>query len=217
MDHGLTEITVRGETLRMLPEKAIFWPQNGTLILSDLHWLKDEVFRQNGIPIPRGILEREFARLKGLTLSQGAERILIVGDLIHSPDALTPLWVETIAKLRRDIPLPIELIRGNHERKLGKLPASWQMTEYFEAKREGPFEFSHYPEKSTGDYYTLAGHLHPTWVMRAGSDRLRLDCFFWGRDFAILPAFSNFTRGVEMKKQAGDRVFVTTGDAVIEA
>jgi metallophosphoesterase superfamily enzyme len=40
--------------LLLLPEKAVFWPAQGMLIIADIHFGKAASFRAQGIPVPRG-------------------------------------------------------------------------------------------------------------------------------------------------------------------
>ena len=47
-------IEVAGEPVWLLPERAVFWPQGGTLVTADLHWGKAATFRSAGVPIPGG-------------------------------------------------------------------------------------------------------------------------------------------------------------------
>ena len=61
----MTELDVRlaGEEVRLLPERALFWPRTATLIVADLHWGKGATFRAAGIPIPLGSTSDDLARL----------------------------------------------------------------------------------------------------------------------------------------------------------
>jgi metallophosphoesterase superfamily enzyme len=44
---------------------------------------------------------------------------------------------------------------------------------------------------------------------------VRLPCFFFTRDYAILPAFGPFTGMADVEPQAGDRVYVVAGAQVV--
>ena len=63
--------------------------------------------------------------------------------------------------------------------------------------------------------YILAGHLHPTVVLRHRGDRLRLPCFHFGARVGTLPAFSTFTNGVVVQPERGDRVYVIAQQRVL--
>ena len=108
------------------------------------------------------------------------------------------------------------LIRGNHDRHLKALPPEWRLDVHEEHLDEGPFRFAHHPEPSTGRYL-WAGHLHPVVRLSSGPDRLRLPCFRVGPTLVgVLPAFSAFTGGLDMKRKQGERLFVIADGTVVE-
>jgi len=53
-------------------------------------------------------------------------------------------------------------------------------------------------------------------VALGGNGRaLTLPCFYFGRDYALLPAFGEFTGTAVVRPRAGERVFVLAGDEII--
>ena len=75
-------IELAGESVSLLPERAIYWPREGALIVADLHWGKAASFRAAGVPIPSGTTSADLARLNraldrtgaGLSASVGVAR-----------------------------------------------------------------------------------------------------------------------------------------------
>ncbi|ATB31293.1 metallophosphatase [Melittangium boletus DSM 14713] len=201
--------------MELRPERALHWPEAGVLAVADLHWGKPESFHQHGIPLPSGVLEDDLARLSAALHATGARRVFLVGDLIHSRQGLTPEVVERVAAWRSGHEVELVLVRGNHDRHLDVLPTAWRMRLVESHLDEGPFRFAHHPEPATGRY-TCAGHLHPTVRLDSGADRLRLPCFHLGPHVGVLPAFSAFTGGQDMRAKAGERIFVVAGDDVVE-
>jgi len=51
-------------------------------------------------------------------------------------------------------------------------------------------------------------------VLATRFDALRLPCFVLGEQGMILPSFGAFTGGHAVKPAPGERIFVTSGDAV---
>jgi uncharacterized protein len=201
--------------VELRPERALHWPEAGVLAVADLHWGKPESFHQHGIPLPSGVLEDDLSRLSAALHATGARRVLLVGDLIHSRRGLTPDVVERVAAWRAGHDVELVLVRGNHDRHLDVLPAAWRMRLVESHLDEGPFRFAHHPEPAPGRY-VCAGHLHPTARLDSGADRLRLPCFHLGPHVGVLPAFSAFTGGLDMRAGAGERVFVVAGEDVVE-
>ena len=44
---------------------------------------------------------------------------------------------------------------------------------------------------------------------------MTLPCFYFGRDYALLPAFGEFTGTAVVRPRAGEGVFVLAGDEVV--
>ncbi|WP_434387487.1 ligase-associated DNA damage response endonuclease PdeM [Melittangium boletus] len=209
-------LTRIGDTpVELRPERALHWPEAGVLAVADLHWGKPESFHQHGIPLPSGVLEDDLARLSAALHATGARRVLLVGDLIHSRRGLTADVVERVAAWRAGHDVELVLVRGNHDRHLDVLPASWRMRLVESHLDEGPFRFAHHPEPAPGRY-VCAGHLHPTVRLDSGADRLRLPCFHLGPRVGVLPAFSAFTGGLDMRAGTDERLFVVAGEDVVE-
>jgi DNA ligase-associated metallophosphoesterase len=209
------QVRVGGTPVELLPERALFWPEGSLLAVADLHWGKPESFQQHGIPLPLGVLEDDLERLSRALRDTGARRLLLVGDLVHSRRGVTAAVRERIATWRAGHDVEMVLVRGNHDRHLKTLPTEWRMDVHEEHVDEGPFRFAHHPEPANGRY-SWAGHLHPVLRLSSGADRLRLPCFHLGQSVGILPAFSAFTGGAEMKRRPGERIFVIADQSVVE-
>ena len=79
-------IEIRGQTLRLLPERAIYWEEGDLLILSDLHLGKSGHFRKNGIPAPANVHLDDLRGLLELADSLKPLAVLVIGDLFHSTE-----------------------------------------------------------------------------------------------------------------------------------
>lgn len=207
-------VSVASVPLELRPDRSLFWPANSTLVVSDLHWGKVQTFQKAGIPMPGGLLERDLERLDLALEETQARRLLVLGDLVHAKEGITPGLVRRIAAWRAARPIPLVLVRGNHDRRSGALPESWQIQEV-EFLQEGPFYFQHEPAEE-GEYFGWAGHVHPACLLKGRADSLRLPCFAVGIRQGILPAFSEFTGGVTPPRLLGLRLFAVTGTRVME-
>ncbi|NMO15333.1 ligase-associated DNA damage response endonuclease PdeM [Pyxidicoccus fallax] len=216
MDARRCQVRVGGTLLELLPERALYWPDAGVLAVADLHWGKTESFQQHGIPLPTGVLEDDLARLSAALGATGARRLLLLGDLIHSRQGLTPALVQRLAAWRESqAGVELVLVRGNHDRHVKTLPPEWRLDVRESHLDEGPFRFAHHPEPAPGRF-VWAGHLHPMVRLSGRGDRLRLPCFHVGSDVGVLPAFSAFTGGCDVSRRPGERVFAIADPAVVE-
>lgn len=206
-----------GQCLRLLPERAIYWPEGRTLFVADVHLGKGAAFRSMGIPIPEGSTEDTLNRLSRLLDSTEALRLDILGDLWHAKAGRTAETTERFGAWReRHRDLEVTLIEGNHDLRSGKLDPGWNVREVAEPFERGPFALCHFPETSVERGFRLAGHLHPGVLLEGkGRQSLRLPCFYFSGDGAILPAFGSFTGLALVEPGPGDHVFVLAGDSVV--
>jgi DNA ligase-associated metallophosphoesterase len=215
------QIEMCGESLWLLPEKAIYWPARQTLIVSDLHIGKAATFRAAGVPVPEQTTAAILDRLSQTIGRTGSSRILCLGDLLHARSGRTAAALDAVAEWRaRHGALGFVLVRGNHDAHSGDPPTTWGIECVDEPWDDGPgdncpFTFRHKPGVTPGRY-TLAGHIHPAIALDgAGRQRLTLPCFHFGPQLGILPAFGEFTGTALMRREVEDRVFVVAGERVV--
>lgn len=202
---------LRDQQLWLSPHRCIFWEEERSLILSDLHFGKTGHFRKAGIAVPQSVYKEDLLRLLSLIQYFQPKDLLIVGDLFHSRENkeldLFLHWREDFADL------DFRLILGNHD----ILHESWYEAAGIEVckaeLRIGPFAFIHDIDEVTvakpGDRpYYFSGHLHPgIRISGAGKQCLQFPCFYFGADYAILPAFGRFTGTVSIEPGAESNVF----------
>ncbi len=212
---------VQGEELWLLPERAVYWPRGRALIIADPHFGKAATFRAAGIPVPGGTTAEMLRRLDAALDGSGAARLLVLGDLLHARAGRAPRTLELVAAWRAARPaLRLTLIRGNHDRRAGDPPADWAVECLDAPVIEPPFVWLHEPLAAdhgplTTDHYPLAGHVHPAVALGGGARALTLPCFYFGRDYALLPAFGEFTGTAVVRPRAGERVIVLADGEII--
>ncbi|MCB9546054.1 MAG: ligase-associated DNA damage response endonuclease PdeM [Myxococcales bacterium] len=203
---------VAGEVVWLLPERALFWPAAGLLVVADLHWGKAETFQRSGIPVSSRLLADDLGRLAAALDRTAARRLVVLGDLIHGAVGLTPGLVAEVAAWLGGVGAAVTLTAGNHDAHVAHLPAAWPI-EVVPALREGPFLFRHEPEPDA-DAYVFCGHVHPT-VRVGGRGGVRLPGFHLGARVGVLPAFSLFSGGPTCRLAPGDRAFGVAGARVV--
>ena len=198
-----------GETLWLLPDKALYWPARRALLVADVHIGKAASFRALHQPVPRGTTEATLARLDQLLTSHECQMLIILGDFLHAKTARAPA---TMAKLQtwreRHAGLRIVLVLGNHDRHAGDPPHSLDIEVVEEPWLLAPFALQHEPVAHP-QHPVLAGHVHPVFVLQGRArQRLRLPCFLMGDAISLLPAFGEFTGGWRVHPDAENRVFL---------
>jgi DNA ligase-associated metallophosphoesterase len=222
MLNGL-QTDIGGERVYLLPCRAAYWERTQTLIAADLHLGKCETMRSAGLPIPLGVIERDLARLAAAILETGARRVLVVGDLLHHGLGLTPQIIASVAdwREREADDVEISVVPGNHDRSLGTVATRWGVRVLGEAVREGPFAFIHDPAAagasfSGDDAVVWSGHVHPMVRLVGRGDSIGLPCFVVRERAVVLPAFSEFTGGVYVSPERGQRLLAIVDRQVLD-
>jgi uncharacterized protein len=210
-------LDIAGEDVRLLPERALFWPRACSLVVADVHWGKAATFRAAGIPIPGGTTTEDLARLDRAIQRTGARRLVVLGDLFHArPGRVAARTLATLRQWRqRTSGVEIQLVRGNHDRHAGDPPADLRINCLNAPAFVPPFVLRHQPEPSP-EGYTLAGHVHPALVVSGPAlQRERLPCFLVQPRVMLLPAFGSFTGSAAVNPEACDRAFVVADGEVL--
>ena len=213
----LQTISIRDEIFDLLPERCAFRRKDKTLLASDLHWGKAETFQAHGLALPSNIIDDDLARLSKAIHETKAERLLILGDLIHTPRGVTEHVQKKVELWRRDHEkLTLQVIRGNHDKRFS-WPEIWNIDDLGTELRDQNFLFTHDEPRAKSDHFVWMGHIHPVVCLRGGGDALRLPCFVIEKDVGLLPAFSLFTGGASIGGRAPNRrVFAVADESVIE-
>ena len=206
------------ETVGLLPSGLLVLPERGTGFVADLHLGKTTHFQRAGLAVPEGAdaatLARLHADLQALQDHQlPLRRLVVLGDLVHSRQALSPALQAHLQTLQQRWPmLQRHLVWGNHDRHArSALEAvlhalGWQ-TCPDSGWRDGTVQGLHEAQDAgrSGSEspapavrLTLLGHLHPGVRLRGGArEQVRLPCFAAGALGAgtqvLLPAYGHFT------------------------
>jgi DNA ligase-associated metallophosphoesterase len=213
----VTRLLWHGQTLELFPEKALFWQERKTLLITDSHFGKAAFFRSRGIPVPENVTAADLARLDGLIERTAAERLVILGDFFHAKGGRARQTLQQM-KAWRDAreTLEILLIRGNHDEHAGDPPRSWKIKCVNAGFLDPPFVFAHEPDPHP-EGYVLAGHVHPAVSLTdVDGSCLRLPCFSFGEKVGLLPSFGSFTGSWTITPGRRDRIFAVGAGEVVE-
>lgn len=202
---------IRDQQLWLSPDRCVFWEEEKSLIVSDAHFGKTGHFRKAGIAVPQAVFKEDLQRLIAQVQYFQPAQIIFVGDLFHSRENKE---LDFFQKWRDNFTaMGIHLVRGNHD----ILDIAWYGSAGIEV-HEGEwkisaFRFIHDLDRiedtvNRPEEYVFSGHLHPgIRINGLGKQSLSFPCFYFGREFAVLPAFSRFTGVALIEPGAGERVF----------
>jgi len=211
---------IHNQTFWVSPERCLFWEEENTLIVSDLHLGKTGHFRKAGIAVPQSIYKADLQRLIAQLYLFKVDRLIIVGDLTHST---ANKELDLFLKWRRDFSLlHVELIKGNHD----ILDNNWydiaQINVHSWKMVTPQFVFLHdlkAQNKLTGEeqkLYAFTGHLHPGIGIRGkGKQSLTFPCFYFAKAFCVLPAFSRFTGTYLVNPEEEETAFAIVEDNIV--
>ena len=210
-------LQIGGNTLMLLPEKAIFLPECDTLLIADAHIGKATSFRQLGVPVPAGTTGETLSVLTRLVTRLDAKRIVFLGDFLHSARSLGAATLATVLRWRElHSAVELTLVRGNHDDRAGDPPALLDIQAFDAPLMLRGLALSHHPRPMAGAF-VLAGHLHPcVSIGGRAHDWHRLPCFWFSERIGVLPAFGAFTGMHAIRVRPGERVFAAATDRVFE-
>lgn len=201
------------QTWHLSAQRAIFWKEEQALIVSDLHLGKSTHFRKAGIAVPANIGQDDLYRLQQLITAYNPVQVIIVGDMFHSKEnndvTYFKIWRQQFAHIS------FKLVKGNHDILSDQLYEAMNL-EVYDTYSIKDIHFAHEPCNDENGY-TFSGHLHPGFAVDgAGRQRLRLPCFYFGKNCSILPAFGKFTGLAMLHPEEDEAVFVIAENTVLK-
>ncbi|EIM76755.1 metallophosphoesterase [Nitritalea halalkaliphila LW7] len=209
-----------GETLTLLPEKAIWSASHRALFLADTHFGKATHFRKAGIPVPEQVHAGDFQRLAALVEAYPVERVYFLGDLFHSD--WNSAWEDFLDFISAYPSVNWHLIKGNHDILRPHQYAGSPLQVHAEGLALGQMLLRHTPleeARTTApdtERLILCGHVHPGFrVQGRGRQQLRMACFLRQGSQLILPAFGSFTGLHVPEISPADSVYLVSGATVL--
>ena len=184
-----------GAPLLALAEGALFWPEERTLIVADLHLEKGSSFARRGVMLPPYDTRATLERLLDIVERYRASRLICLGDSFHDGEAPARLDERDRALLAalaagRDL----VWIAGNHD---PAPPDGLGGRTVAGALRLGPLTFRHVAEPlfAAGE---VSGHFHPKASVDVRGRRLSGRCFVGDAQRLVLPAFGAYAGGLDV-------------------
>lgn len=131
------------QTFYLHPHAAIYWEEQKTLLVADLHLGKATHFRRHGLAVPTYVQDETLEKLTGLLLDFKPDRLLMLGDLFHSD--YNPEWEDFADLVMAFSHVKFALVPGNHDRLTYHQYEKYKIQVHEEPYFEGPFAFSHHP------------------------------------------------------------------------
>lgn len=186
-------LSIGGETLLADRTGALYWPDEQTLVVADLHLEKSSSFATRGVMLPPYDTAATLASLAEVVLRLDPTRVIALGDSFHDRDGggrLTPENRAALTALQagRDW----YWVSGNHDPdEIGGVGGTFSRGLQIRGLR-----FRHQP---AGEENEVVGHFHPVASISARGRSMRLRCFAGSSERMILPAFGSLTGGLDVR------------------
>lgn len=203
-------VQIKNNNFVMHPLGVLFWADQSSLLISDVHLGKVSHFRKFGAAVPQKAVSKNFEQLTKAVNFFQPKNICFMGDLFHS--SLNKEW-ELFETWVKEIQTEIILVSGNHDI-ISPLKYEAMGVQVVEEITEQGFLLTHHPEERAG-FFNLSGHIHPAVRLHGeGRQSLRLPCFYKSKNQMILPAFGQFTGTHVLKAKANTEIFAIAEDEV---
>lgn len=193
-------------------DKTVFFPEEGILVIGDLHIGYEQMLIESGIQIPKtqikeiiSAMNKVFNEIKKLNFK--LKKIVFLGDIkhfFHFKKEEKTSFLEVYNFIKNYVKdKDIILIKGNHD----KFDFSGKKMKNIYTKED--IAFIHGDKEITKIYnkkinYVLMGHLHPSIILKEekGVKKEKFKCFLTGiynkKQFIVLPSFLNISDGIDI-------------------
>jgi uncharacterized protein len=191
-------IAVAGSALVADPAGALYWPDEGLLVVADLHLEKGSAFAKRGVLLPPYDTATTLGRLARLVEHYAPRSLIALGDSFHDdhgPVRMSDLDRIKLKGLQRG--RDWVWIAGNHDPGLppdigGRLADILAL---------GPLTFRHEPSENAADG-EIAGHLHPVARVSQRGRAVSRRCFASDGRRLVMPAFGAYAGGLNVRDRA---------------
>ncbi len=193
-----SHLTIAGHVMRPLAAGALYWEDERTLLVADLHLEKGAAFAALGMLLPPYDTRATLDRLTKVIDAVRPSRVVALGDSFHRADSAARLPTEDLAMLL-DLQKAREWfwICGNHD---PHLPASIGGTVCATLTIRG-LTLRHEPSPAPSAR-EIAGHLHPVARIARRGTVIRRRCFATDGNRLVMPAFGAYAGGLNLRDEA---------------
>ena len=187
---------------------ALYWPDEATLVVADLHLEKGSSYAHRSRPqfLPPYDTSATIERLELLLRARNPKRVICLGDSAHDSGAADRMDIANAARINgltsgRDW----IWITGNHD---PEPPSSWGGSVLREIAI-GNVILRHQASTTPpdADSCEISGHFHPTASVSTRSARISARCFAVDGRRLLLPAFGAYAGGLNVLDPAIARLF----------
>lgn len=190
----MIELTLNGARLLADMAGALYWPDQRTVVVSDLHFEKGSAFAARGVPLPPYDTAATLDKLKAVLARHRPERVICLGDSFHDQGAVERVSRDILDRVRALSDGHDWIwITGNHDPNPDPLWGGHALADLV----LGPLVFRHEAAAApTGG--EISGHFHPKARVRLRGRSVSGQCFVTNGNRLVMPSFGAFTGGLDV-------------------
>lgn len=197
------DILVCGKIFSTDPSGALYWREQRTLIVADLHLEKGSAAAGNGRLLPPYDTRSTLGRLAAVMDRYDPDRVVALGDSFHDEEAADRLPQVERERLRiltqgREW----YWLTGNHDPVL----PDWLEGVVCPLLTIDGMRFRHEPESGSRSH-EVAGHLHPSARLTRRGASVRRKCYISNGARLIVPSFGAYAGGLNVLSEAFEPLF----------
>jgi uncharacterized protein len=200
---ALETIVVCGKALIADSSGALYWPDERTLVVADLHLEKGTSRAASGTLLPPYDSQATLMKLAEMIDKYDPARVVALGDSLHDAQAANRIGKENLAAIAimqegRDW----FWVAGNHD---PQIPAMLGGTPAQDLRISG-LMLRHEPLVGPATH-EIAAHLHPAARLSTHGMAIRRPCFVSNGRRLVMPAFGAYTGGLNILDDAFQPLF----------
>jgi uncharacterized protein len=200
----VTTLDIAGVMLLADLSGALYWDEEGLLVVSDLHLEKGSSFAARGVLLPPYDTAATIGCLLAVIARHDPRMVIALGDSFHDGDAHNRLSASDRAAIAAlQVQRDWIWISGNHD---PALPSNLGGVIADEVAI-GALVFRHEPTGAPGE---IAGHLHPKARVSTRGRSMERRCFACDGERAVMPAFGAYAGGLSIRDAAFAKLFQAT-------
>ncbi|MBD8877817.1 ligase-associated DNA damage response endonuclease PdeM [Roseibium polysiphoniae] len=200
------DIQINGQTIGLHDSGILWWPEQSTLVVADMHLEKGSAYARRGVMLPPYDTAATLEKLAAVVYAFDPARVIALGDSFHDThgsDRLPPAYRAMLTTLQLD--REWIWITGNHD----PIAPVRLCGEAMDEVTIGALTFRHEPREDVHDAGRgeVCGHLHPAARVRRYGRSIRRSCFVTDGSRLVLPAFGALTGGLNVMDDAFSTLF----------
>jgi uncharacterized protein len=217
---SIATLRLNGQSLILLPEKAVFFPQSDTLLVANAYVGKSTGFRNSCTPDLINNSDATLDALTDLVKRLQIKNIIFLSGFLHEKTKLSPELFSALQQWR-DLHRSVRLILVHGDRQPPAALVSLEMEITAEPLVYQGFTLCHQKQFNNDDSgFFLSGYMHPCVNIGGIGDRthnwLRLPCFWFSDQMGVLPSFGSLAGMQPIRAKRGERVFAVAAHRVFE-